>query len=166
VNLRSFKDGLTRYLPAEWPVIYARIKKYVLHPRLEPAAKPASLSAEFSTHRITILTSVLVITAGVTLRTLLPREFSLAPFFVFGCVFPTLVINRRWGTMAAILCTVALSITKFFLSLAPFHIDLFLWNAAMRFIFFEFFVLAFDSVRWLAHDSSAPGGWTFPRHGQ
>jgi hypothetical protein len=157
VNLRSFKDGLTRHLPAEWHVIYAWIKKYVLNLRTGSAAKPASLSEEFSAHRITILTSVLVITAGVTLRTLLPPDVSLAPFFMFGCVFPTLVINRRWGTMAAILCTVVLSVTKLFINYAPFHAELFLWNAAMRFLFFEFFVLAFDCVRRMAGDSPATG---------
>jgi hypothetical protein len=157
VNLRSLKNSCTRHLPAEWQVVFSQFKKYVLSPRTESAAKPVSLSAEFSAHRITILTSVLVVTAGVTLRTLLPRELSLAPLFVFGCVFPTLVINRRWGTMAAIVCTVALSVTKIFLSHTPFRFDLFLWNAAMRFLFFEFFVLAFDGVRRMAGDSSATG---------
>jgi hypothetical protein len=145
-------------LPAEWRVVFSRFKRYVLNPRTESAAKPASLSAEFSTHRITILTSVLVITAGVTLRTLLPPYVSLAPLFVFGCVFPALIINRRWGTMAAIVCTVALSVTKIFISHTPFRFDLFLWNAAMRFLFFEFFVLAFDGVRRMAGDSPSTTG--------
>jgi hypothetical protein len=155
VNLRSFRDSLTRHLPADWQVVFAWCKKYVLNPRTGSASKPLSLSQEFTANWITILTSVLAITAGVTLRTLLPPYLSLAPFFVFACVFPTLVINRRWGTMAAIVCTVVLSVTKLFLSHAPFHVDVFLWNAAMRFLFFEFYVLVFDCIRRLARDSAA-----------
>jgi hypothetical protein len=142
-------------VPTEWPGIYAWIKKYVLNPRTRSAPKPPSLSEEFSANRITILTSGLAITAGVTLRTVLPGDFSLAPFFMFGCVFPTLVINRRWGTLAAVLCTAVLSVTKLFMNYAPFHAELFLWNALMRFLFFEFYVLAFDCVRRMAVEASA-----------
>jgi len=155
VNLRSFKDDLTRHLPSEWQVLYGWVKKYLFSPHTESAPKPASWSEEFTTNRITILTSCFVIVAGVALRTYLPRELSLGPLFVFGCAFPSLVINRRWRTLAAILCTVLLSLTKIFANHAPLHIDVFFWNVAMRFLFFEFYVLVFDCIRRLAHDSSA-----------
>jgi len=133
------------------------IKRHLFGPRTESAPNPVSLWAEFSANRITVLTSGFVITAAATLRTVLPPELSLAPLFVFGCVLPTLVIGRRWGTMAAVACTVILSLTKIFMNQAPFHIELFLWNGSMRFLFFEFYVVLFDGLRRLARDPSATG---------
>jgi hypothetical protein len=114
------------------------------------------LSGEFTANRITVLTSCFVIVAGAALGTVLPAELSLAPLFVFGCTFPTLIISRRWGTMAAILCAVVLSVPSLPAKHEPFPIGLFLWNATMRFLFFEFYVLLFDCIGRLAHDS--PGG--------
>jgi len=141
-------------LPAEWRNIYRWLKQYVFNPPAGVTPKPASLAEDFTANRFTVLTSGFVITAAVALRMLLPSELSLAPLFVFGCVFPTLVINRRWGTMAALLCAVALSITKIHIHHAPIHMTSFLWNAAMRFLFFEFYVLLFDGLRIMARDSS------------
>jgi hypothetical protein len=96
---------------------------------------------------ITIATSCAVITGAVMLSTILPPDISLGPLFVFGCAIPTLVINRRWGTVAAIFCTVTMSITRVHLHIELFHLSTFLWNIIMRFLYFEIFVLVFDCVR-------------------
>jgi hypothetical protein len=154
VNFRSFKEDWVRRLPAEWRTTYSWIKDYVLSPRTGSAPKPLSLSEEFAANRITVLTSCFAIVAAVTLRTLLPPELSLAPLFIFGCIFPTLVISRRWGTMAAIACTVALSVTEVVFKHVPFPSGLFLWNTTMRFLFFEFYVFLFGCMRHLAQDPS------------
>lgn len=151
MGLSRFKVHWAKHLSTEWRVLYPWAK-YCLAP---PAQKPSSLSREFSDHRITVLTSCLVIVAALALRTILPPHVSLAPFFVFGCAFPTLIISRRWGTMAAVFCTVGLSVTRIYMNTAAFHLDSFAWNALMRFFFFEFFVLLFDGLRRMARASSS-----------
>ncbi len=109
--------------------------------------KRPSLFEEFSANQITIVTSCVVLAGAVTLRAILPPYVSLGPLFLFGCAIPAAVISRRWGTFAAILCSVTVSLLKVYLSPGPFHADVFFWDVIMRFVFFEIYVLLFDYVR-------------------
>ena len=98
-------------------------------------------------HWITILTSCAVFAGIVTLRFIVTSPMSFWPLFIIVCIIPAVVINRRWGTIAAIVCTITISLMRIFLDIEPFQPLVFLWNFIMRFLFFETYVVIFDYIR-------------------
>ena len=145
--LRSYRNRLVNRLPVAWRTMYNWAKGCLWNQPAESILKPASLSEEFFANRITIATSCAVLAGAVMLRAVLPPYVSLGPLFVFGCAIPTLIINRRWGTIAAIGCSFAVPLTRIHPHIAPFHADAFFWNVVMSFLFLEMYVMVFDYVR-------------------
>jgi len=146
-SLKHCKDYLVAQFLVDWRKICDCIKRFILNQPAEPNLKPASLYQEFSTHWITIVTNCAVLAGVVALRLIVPSFVSMGPLFVVVCIIPALVINRRWGTIAAIVCTVIMSLMRIFLDIEPFQALMFLWNVIMRFLFFETYVVLFDYFR-------------------
>jgi hypothetical protein len=153
--LRSFKNRLRM----AWRMMYHWARRCFGNLPDGSILKQPSLAEEFSTNRITIVTSCVILAGAVTVRAILPPYVSLGSLFVFGCAIPTLVISRRWGTIAAMSCAFAVSLVRIHLHLEPFHVGTFLWNVVMRFLFFEAYVVIFDHVRRQAN--ALPGGGSF-----
>jgi hypothetical protein len=115
--------------------------------RVESAQHQSSLGKEVAEHWLTLSTGFLIIVGTAELKVLAGPEVVLGPFYILGCVIPTLVISRRWGTIAAVICTLAATALKIPQHLDPVQAGVILWNASMRFLFFEAYVVLFDLVR-------------------
>ncbi len=146
-SLKHCRENVPPHLPWEWFKIYQWLKLDLLDQTARPDQKPSSWHQEFSTHWITILTTCAVFAGIVTLRFIVPSPMSFWPLFIIVCIIPAVVINRRWGTIAAIVCTITISLMRIFLDIEPFQALVFLWNFIMRFLFFETYVVIFDYIR-------------------
>jgi hypothetical protein len=102
---------------------------------------------EFSANRITFVTSFAALAAALLLHFSLPRYLSEPPLAILGCSFLSLVVNGRWGTIAAIIYCVMLLVVKIYFHIEPLGMAVLLWNCFMRFLFLEIFVVLFDLVR-------------------
>jgi hypothetical protein len=95
---------------------------------------------------ISIVTSVALLAGAVGLRAIVPAELSIAPLPALACIFPTLIFNRLWGTMAALTCSVTGSIFGIYSYVEPFHAGVFWWNLTINFLFLEILVLVVDRI--------------------
>ncbi|HEX9045637.1 MAG TPA: hypothetical protein VF988_01305, partial [Verrucomicrobiae bacterium] len=59
----------------------------------------------------------------------------------------TLTLNWRWGTLAAVIASVAGPVTQRFEDPAFQHMDVQFWNTLMRLVLFQAVVLLLDRVR-------------------
>ena len=146
-GLDNAKRALFEFLPLTWLRTYRQTAQWLFGRRVGAAANRRSLVQEFSEHWITILASFLVLGGLATLHFFSNPRFTFLPFYLIPCSVLTLVINRRWGTVAAL---IASSIGPALLSQADpdfARYGVFLWNWAMRFLLLQFVVLLLDRVR-------------------
>jgi hypothetical protein len=137
------------FLPFPWLRTYRQAKKWFLDGHIGLPADRLPLRDQFAANRITILTSGAIL-AGVAVADFLTGpHVTLLPFYMIPCAIPTLILNRRWGTFAAIITTVTWAWLQTLdnPSLNFTHCGLFLWDAAMRFIVLQMVVLLLDRIR-------------------
>jgi len=74
---------------------------------------------------------------------------TLLPFYMIPCAIPTLILNRRWGTFAAVITTMTWAglqtLDSPTMNFA--HCGLFMWDTVMRFIVLQTVVLMLDRMR-------------------
>lgn len=130
-----------------WFRIYRWLKRCFLNQPAQSNAEYASLYEEFSAHRITFVTSFGAIVVALVLHVILPADLSEPPFAIFGCVLLSLVVNGRWGTIAAIFYCVMVLVVKVYFHIEPVSMAALLWNFFMRFLLLEIYVVLFEIVR-------------------
>ena len=136
-----------------WSRIYRWIKQCFLNQPAPSNVKYSSWFEEFSANRITFAASFAALVGAVVLHVVLPPGVSEPPLAVLGCALLSLVVNGRWGTIAAIGYCVMVVVVKIYFHVAPFGMAALLWNFIMRFLFLEVYVLLFDMVRRQANSS-------------
>ena len=114
----------------------------------EPSqAKAFSWHQDFRTYPSTFAVSIVALIAAVVCHVILPRDISEPPFAVLACAILALVVNGRWGTIAALLYCVLVLMAKLHFHIPPHQMGVLAWNFIMRFLFLETFVVLFDYIR-------------------
>jgi len=143
-------DGCKRLsfelLPLSWLRTYRLFKNWLFC-----SASPGddiSLAGQMLKHGFTISFSFSLMLAVCSFDYFTGPEISCGPLYLIPCGILALVVGRNWATIAAVGCAVSVTVLRD----APQHIHLALtlvtlWNTAMRFIFFEIFVLLLDRIR-------------------
>jgi len=158
----GFKRFFFEFLPLPWLRTYRGFKNWILA-RDNPGRR-TSLLAQFRQHTVTIIFSFLLFGLAALVDYATGPQISCGPVYLIPCAALALVVGRGWGTIGALLC--ASSVTFFrgefwhnphaLLSLTL------IWNMAMRFIFFEIFVLLLDRIRRdLARENAKQNGSSF-----
>jgi hypothetical protein len=140
------KRVLFEFLPFEWLRTYREATRWFLAARDGLTEPKKSWREQVAAHWVTIVVSYLMIAVVAEIDALNPH-FSLLPFYLIPCAVLSLMLNWRWGTVAALI-TAAIGpalLGKVETSFAQFEI--FVWNSSMRFLLFEFVVLVLDRVR-------------------
>ena len=137
------------FLPLPWLRTYRQAKAWFKAGRAAAQAEKPSFINEFRANLATVLLSILVLIIVAIADHLTGVAVSLMPFYIIPAAIMSLVINRRWGTMAA--ATSAL--TRAFIQNTenPFvnfaHPAVCLWDAFMRFLVIEIVVLLLERIR-------------------
>jgi hypothetical protein len=147
MKVGNYRNAVFERLPMAWQRTYKLTKAWFLARRAESALNRPSLREEFSAHWITVVTGCAIIAGTAAIRAIAGSDVALGLFYVVGCAIPTLVINRRWGTITAVICTLTVSVLRVSLHFDPLEISVLFWNVVMRFLFFEMFVILLDLVR-------------------
>jgi hypothetical protein len=145
-------DGFKRlgfeFLPLPWLRTYRLFKSYWLR-AYDGSGRQASLGVLLRQHRITVMAGFITLALVAFIDYIIGPEISCGPLYLIPCAVLALVVGRSWATIAALAS--ALSVTLFGEGLENhFHSMLtatMMWNVAMRFIFFEIFVLLLDRIR-------------------
>jgi hypothetical protein len=130
-----------------WFRVYRWVKRCFLNQPDQSNVEYASWYEEFSANRITFAASFATLAGALGLHVVLPLGVSEPPLAILGCSLLSLVVNSRWGTIAAICYCVMVFVVKIHFHVAPFGLAALLWNFIMRFLFLEVYVLLFDMVR-------------------
>ena len=130
-----------------WFSSYHWLKRSYFNQPAKPSVKRVSMFEAFSANRITFAASFAALVAALVLHVILPPYLSEPPLAIFGCSLLSLVVNGRWGTIAAIFYCVMLFVMKIHFHIEPFGMAALLWNFMMRFLFLEIYVVLFDFVR-------------------
>lgn len=101
----------------------------------------------FAEHWAVILAAGLFLAAVVTLDVVTPVQLNLAPLYLLPCITLTMVVNRRWGTIAALAAAFVGPFSQRFEDSVYRHLPIELWNTAMRFLIFQAVVLILDRIR-------------------
>ncbi len=149
---RAVDDGkraLFEFLPLAWLRTYRLTKKWFLARRAELPADRRSLNEQFRAHWITILASAVVMAIVAYVDILTGPDVTLLPFYLLPCAVLTLVVNYRWGTLAATTFVVIWSAIQAHQnpSLNLEHWKTLVWDAGMRFVLFQIIVLLLNRVR-------------------
>jgi hypothetical protein len=152
------KRVLFEFLPLPWLRTYRQAKKWFGAHHGKLPTERSSLREQFSAHRITILTSCLILVVVATIDLFTGPNVTVMPFYLIPSAILTLIINFRWGTLAAATSAVVWSVLRMLdHPNLDSHYGLILWNCAMRFLLLQFFVLILNRIRIeiMAFDSSA-----------
>ena len=143
------KRALIEFLPLPWLRTYRQVKAWFLAGRAAACASRQPLGNEFRTHKATILLSLVVMAACVVADWLTPAEVSLLPFYMIPPAILALVINRRWGTLAAATSAIAWALVQNLDSprINFSHLNIWIWDLLMRFLTFEVIVLLLARIR-------------------
>lgn len=146
-------DGAIRvsfeFLPLAWLRTYRQAKAWFRE------AGPASLDRQLSfrdqllAHKATVLASVVVLMLVAAADYYTGAAVSLMPFYIIPALILTLLINRRWGTVAAALSALVWGLVQNvdnpIVNLK--HPGIWMWDAFMRFLVVEIVVLLLDRIR-------------------
>ncbi|HEY3931484.1 MAG TPA: sulfotransferase [Verrucomicrobiae bacterium] len=152
-NFLNVVDGVKRaafeFLPLPWLRTYRQAKKWFFDGRVGLPADRLPLREQFAANRITILTSavILAVIAGIDFFT--GPHVTLLPFYIIPSASLALILNRRWGTFAAVLTTLIWAALQTLdnPSMNFAHCGLFLWDTTMRFIVLQTVVVLLDRMR-------------------
>ncbi len=143
-SLDLIKRILFEILPLPWLRSYRQTKQWFLARRDYPVAAD-SLGEQFRRHWATLLVCIVLLTIAANLDRLTGPGITLAPFYAVPVAAMALLINRSWGTVAAMVCALVWSWGKTpELAWSP---AAFLWNTTMRFLLLQLIVLLTDRVR-------------------
>lgn len=136
------------FLPLPWLRTYRQAKAWFYGGNAAPE-QPSSLGQEFRTYKETILAGLVVLGLVAVADYYTSAAVSLMPFYIVPAAILTLVINRRWGTIAAALSALVWALLQ--------NVDnplvnfkqpgIWLWDAFMRFLVVEIVVLLLDRIR-------------------
>jgi len=127
------------------PVAYSWLKH--LFANESSQAKASSWHSDFRAYPSTFAVGVAALVAAVVCHVILPRDISEPPFAVLACSILALIVNGRWGTIAALLYCVLVLMAKIHFHIPPHQMGVLAWNFIMRFLFLEIFVVLFDYIR-------------------
>ncbi|MGH7980420.1 MAG: sulfotransferase, partial [Limisphaerales bacterium] len=136
------------FLPLSWLRTYRQAKAW-FKANETASDKQLSLRGEFIAHKATILASLIVLGLVAAGDFYTGAAISLMPFYILPATILTLVINRRWGTFAAIVSALVWG----FLQNADNPMvnltrpEVWLWDASMRFLVVEIVVLLLNRIR-------------------
>src|SRR5262249_26032544 len=134
------KRALFEFLPLAWLRTYRQTAGW-LFGRNRSAGARSSLVKEFAEHWITILSSTVLLTGLITVHYFSDPRFTFLPFYLVPCSILALVINRRWGTWAALISSVVGPALLSRVDSDFAHVSIFAWNCVMRFLLLEIVVL-------------------------
>jgi hypothetical protein len=139
---------LFEFLPLPWLRTYRHTKTWFLALQTKLPADRFSLRDQFSNHRITILTSCVILAGVAAIDFFTGPNVSVLPFYLIPSAMLTLIINSRWGTLAAAASAVVWSVlwTLDHVNVSA-HFGVILWNCAMRFLLLQFVVLLLNCIR-------------------
>jgi hypothetical protein len=144
---RNLKRVLFEFLPLPWLRTYRLTKNWFLGRHATGPVRKPSLAEELSSHWVTILASAMLLAVVAVVDFVSSPQIIFGPFYLIPCAALTLVVGRRWGTLAAASCALILTWERTLDEHAPLEIGLLLWNTAMRFVFFQVIVVLLDRIR-------------------
>lgn len=146
-------DGAIRvafeFLPLPWLRTYRQTKAWFFERNPAASDQRLPLRDEFLAHKATVLASLaaLILVAAADYYT--DPAFSLMPFYIIPAAILTIVINRRWGTFAAVVSAVVWAFLQ--------NVDnplvnlkrpgILFWDVFMRFLVVEIVVLLLERIR-------------------
>jgi hypothetical protein len=139
------KRALFEFLPMTWLSTYRETARWFFSEQRFSEPK-LSWREQIAEHWMTILVSFLLLVTLGTLDFFNPH-LTFLPFYMVPCAFLTLMINWRWGSVAAL---IAAAIGPAVLSKTdmPFaHPGVLVWNIGMRFVLLHFMILLLDRFR-------------------
>jgi hypothetical protein len=145
-------DGAIRvgfeFLPLPWLRTYRQAKAWFNEGNVAPDQR-RSLGEEFIIYKETILAGLFVLGLVAVADYFTTAAVSLMPFYIIPAAILTIVINRRWGTIAAALSALVWGLLQ--------NVDnplvnltrpgVWLWDAFMRFLVVEIVVLLLERIR-------------------
>lgn len=140
------KRALFEFLPFEWLRTYRETARWFFAGRDGAVPPKLSWRRQIAAHWPTILVSYLLIGVTGALSALNPH-LNYLPFFMIPCATLTLMINKRWGSCAAL---IAAGIGPALLGKVEesfAQLWIFIWNTSMRFLLLQFVVLLMDRIR-------------------
>ena len=146
-KLHNLKRLLFEFLPLPWLRTYRQTKAWLL---MKPAAiaKPTlSVRECLAQHSATILASFAMLGLIGLAHHLSNPHILFVPFYLIPCAVLTLILDRRWGILAAAVGSVIGPVVQFFGDSDYAHPSVLLWNMAMRFLLYAVVVLLLDRVR-------------------
>jgi hypothetical protein len=143
------KRAIFEFVPLPWLRTYRQAKKWFWDLRGELPADRLPLREQFAANKITILASAAILACIGVINFFVGPHVTLLPFYMISCAIPALILNRSWGTFAAMMATATWSglQTLHNPSLNFAHGGLLLWDTVMRFIVLQTVVLLLDRVR-------------------
>ena len=143
------KRVLFEFLPLPWLRTYRQAKEWFLAGQPVSSADQLSMLDQFLANKATILVSFAILAAVSVAHHFTGFAVTLIPFYMIPAATLALVVNQRWGTIAAVISTVVWAALQAadnpFVNLS--HFGLLLWDAAMRFVVVEIFVLLLGRIR-------------------
>jgi len=148
-GLDGAKRTLFEFLPLPWLRTYRQVKAWYLAGTVSSRADRQSLLQEFLANKATILLSLAILAGTVVADHVTSFAVSFLPFYMVPAAILTLVIGRRWGTIAAVLATIAWATLQIRDNpyVNPAHCSVWLWDSLMRFLIAEFIVLLLGRIR-------------------
>ena len=145
-------DGAIRvgfeFLPLPWLRTYRQAKAWFNEGNVAPDQR-RSLREEFFSYKETILASLVVLILVLVADYFTTAAVSLMPFYIIPAAILALVVNRRWGTIAAALSALSWPLLQ--------NVDnplvnlkqpgVWLWDTFMRFLVVEIVVLLLERIR-------------------
>jgi hypothetical protein len=145
------KRVLFEFLPLAWLQSYRQTKNWFLAQPSGLSANQPSIRGQFAAHWITILTSCVILLGLSAIHLKTGPSVMLLPFYLIPTAMLTLIINSRWGTLAAIASAVTwtalTSLWAFDHPNVRLHFGFMLWNGAMRFLVLQFAVVLLNRIR-------------------
>jgi hypothetical protein len=140
------KRLLFEFMPLAWLRTYRETARWLVAGR-DAAPQRSSWREQIAAHWITIIVSYALIAGLAMLHAVTDPRFTFLPFYLVPCSVLALVINRRWGTCAAL---VSSFIGPALLSKVDSDFarpGVFIWNSVMRFFLLQVVVMLLDRVR-------------------
>lgn len=135
------------FLPLPWLRTYRQFKDWLLADK--EAENKISFFGQLREHGITIFASFAFLLASGVFDYVTGPDVSVGPIYLIPCAALALVVGRSWATIGAFCAVVSITVCRAADThhLSSLMTGLVLWNLAMRFIFFEVFVLLLSRIR-------------------
>ncbi len=146
-------DGAIRagfeFLPLPWLRTYRQAKIWFKAGRAASLTDRRSAWDELTNNKATILLSTVILALIAIADYATGFAVSLMPFYLIPAAIMTLVINKRWGTMAAVASCLAWAGIQILENpyVNPSHPGIWLWDIFMRFCVTEIVVLLLERIR-------------------